>query len=59
MNRAAISTARRRSVIVSVVIVYAVVDDGLSPTSPLGDSFDLFVRREDAERFIEDVRRRS
>jgi hypothetical protein len=33
------------------VVVYAVVDDSLSPTSPLGDSRDVFVRREDAERF--------
>jgi uncharacterized protein (UPF0210 family) len=38
------------------VIVYAVVDDSLSPTSPLGDSLDVYVRREDAERFIEEVR---
>jgi len=34
------------------VIVYAVVDDALSPDFPL----DVFVRREDAERFIEEVR---
>jgi hypothetical protein len=27
-----------------------------SPTSPLGDSIETFVRREDAERFIEEVR---
>jgi hypothetical protein len=39
--------------IMSTVIVYAVVDDSLSPTSPLGVSLDVFVRREDAERFIE------
>ncbi len=38
------------------MIVYAIVDDSLSPTSPLGDSIDAFVRREDAERFIEEVR---
>jgi hypothetical protein len=38
------------------VIVYAVVDDALSPTSPLGDSIEMFIRREDAERFIEEVR---
>ena len=37
------------------MIVYAVVDDSLSPTSPLGDSIETFVRREDAERFIEEV----
>jgi hypothetical protein len=38
------------------VLVYAVVDDSLSPTSPLGDSLDVFVRREDPERLIEEVR---
>ena len=30
------------------MLVYAVVDDALSPT--------VFIRREDAERFIEEVR---
>ena len=38
------------------VIVYAVVDDALSPDFPLGDSLEVFIRREDAERFIEEVR---
>jgi len=38
------------------VIVYAVVDDALSPDFPLGDAVEPFVRREDAERFIEEVR---
>jgi hypothetical protein len=33
--------------------VYAVVDDSLSPTFPLGDALGVYVRREDAERFIE------
>ena len=37
------------------MIVYAVVDDTLSPDFPLGDSLEVFVRREDAERFIEEV----
>jgi hypothetical protein len=37
------------------VIVYAVVDDSLS-RHLLGDSIDVFVRRADAERFIEEVR---
>lgn len=32
------------------------VDDSLSPTSRLGDAIDVFVRREDAERFIEEIR---
>lgn len=41
------------------VLVYAVVDDSLSPTSPLSDSLDVFVRRDDAERFIEDIRARA
>jgi hypothetical protein len=45
---------RLEHIIVSAVIVYAVVDESLSPTSPLGDTF---VRREDAERFIARVKR--
>jgi hypothetical protein len=28
----------------------------LSPEFPLGDSLEVFIRREDAERFIEEVR---
>ena len=36
--------------------VYAVVDDLLSPTFPLGDAIETFIRREDAERFVEEVR---
>jgi hypothetical protein len=39
------------------VIVYAVIDSTPSPTSPLGDAVDVFVRREDAERFVEELRR--
>jgi hypothetical protein len=39
------------------VTVFAIVDDTLSPTSPLGDCLDVFIRREDAERFIEEVKR--
>ena len=38
------------------MLVYAVVDDALSPDFPLGVEFDVFIRREDAERFIEEVR---
>jgi hypothetical protein len=38
------------------MIVYAVVDDALSPDFPLGDSIEVFSRREDAERFIAEVR---
>ncbi len=36
--------------------VYAVVDDALTPDFPLGDSLEVFIRREGAERFIEEVR---
>ena len=39
------------------MLVYAVVDDSLSPTFPLGDALEVYVRREDAERFIEEVTR--
>src|SRR5436190_21936853 len=35
----------------SSVHVYAVIDDSRSPTFPLGDAIEVFVRREDAERF--------
>jgi hypothetical protein len=38
------------------VVVYAVVDDALSPDFPLGVKLEVFVRREDAERFVEEVR---
>ena len=39
-----------------VVVVYAVIDDALSPDFPLGVELEVFIRREDAERFIEEVR---
>jgi hypothetical protein len=38
------------------VIVYAVIDDALSPDFPLGDAVETLIRREDSERFIEEVR---
>jgi len=38
------------------MIVYAVVDDAISPDFPLGDSLEVLVRREDVERFIEELR---
>jgi hypothetical protein len=38
------------------VIVYAVVDIALSPDFPLGVELEVFIRREDAERFIAEVR---
>jgi hypothetical protein len=40
-----------------MMVVYAVVDGSLSPTSPLGDAIDTFLRREDADQFIARVRR--
>ena len=40
-------TAGRRS---------APVDDSLPPTFPLGDAVEVYIRREVAERFIEEVR---
>jgi hypothetical protein len=39
------------------VIVYAVVDDALSRDFPLGDALEVYVRREGAERFFEEVTR--
>jgi len=38
------------------MLVYAVVDDALSPTFPLGDALEVYMRCEDAERFIEEIR---
>ena len=38
-----------------MVQVFAIVDDALSPSFPLGDAIETFIRREDAERFIEEV----
>jgi hypothetical protein len=46
----------RSRALLESVIVYAIVDDALSPDFPLGDAVETFVRREDAERFIEEVR---
>lgn len=37
------------------MIVYAVVDETISPMSPLSDAIEVFLRREDAQRFIEEV----
>jgi hypothetical protein len=39
------------------VFVFAVRDLASSPLHPLGWAVETFVRREDAERFIDDVRR--
>jgi hypothetical protein len=52
----AISTGGERSAILAPVIVYAVVDDSLSPAFPLGDALEGCIRRDDAERLIEEVR---
>lgn len=38
------------------MIVYTIVDHALSPDLPLGVELEVFVRREDAERFIDEVR---
>jgi hypothetical protein len=40
----------------SAVVAYAVVDEALSPDFLVGDALGMFVRREDAERFVEVVR---
>jgi hypothetical protein len=42
----------------SAVIVYAVVDNALPPDFPLSVELEAFIRREDAERFIEEGARR-
>ena len=37
------------------MLVHTIIDLRSSPDHPLGDAVDSFVRREDAERFVEDV----
>jgi hypothetical protein len=39
------------------MLVYAIRDLSLSPSSPLREAADVFIWREDAERFIEEVER--
>ena len=41
---------------IRAMIVYAIIDLRSSPDHPLGDAVEIFVCREDAERFIEEVR---
>lgn len=43
------------SAILPTVIVYAIVDVRSSSTNPLGDTIETFIRREDTERFIEEL----
>ena len=38
------------------MIVYAIIDVRSSRDHPLGDAIETFIRREDAERFIDEVR---
>lgn len=38
------------------MIVYVIRDERCSPDHPVGDAVDVLVRREDAERFIQNVR---
>lgn len=56
-TRMLLPRARTACYRLSDVLVYAVVDDALSADFPLGDSLEVFTRREDAERFVEEVRR--
>ena len=39
-----------------VLRVYVIIDDRSTSDHPLGDAVETFIRREDAERFIEEVR---
>jgi hypothetical protein len=38
------------------VVVYVIRDERCSLDHPLGDAIEVLIRREDAERFIEEVR---
>jgi len=46
-------TALSKSVIVSFMLVYAIIDVRSSSDHPLGDAIETFIRRKDAERFAE------
>ena len=48
---------RRSFVAGGNIPLHAILDLRSSPDHPLGDAVERFIRREDAERFIEDVRR--
>jgi hypothetical protein len=39
-----------------LLLVYAIIDVRSSPNHPLGDVVETFIRREDAERFVVEVR---
>jgi hypothetical protein len=39
------------------VLAYLILDERSSPNHPLGEAVETFLHREDAERFIENVRR--
>jgi hypothetical protein len=36
--------------------VYAIIELRSSPEHPLGEAIEVFIRREDADRFIDEVR---
>ena len=55
-RRHAIWSASKDSERASSGTNYAIVDDALSLDFPLGDAVETFIRREDAEWFIEEVR---
>jgi hypothetical protein len=38
------------------VVVYVIRDERCSLDHPLGDAIEVLIRREDAERFLEEVR---
>jgi hypothetical protein len=56
VSRKAISTPQGAPVIVWAVIVHTIIDSRSSPDHPLGDAVETLVRREDAKRFIDEVR---
>ena len=41
----------------SAVVVYVIRDVRCSPDHPLGEAVDVLVRSDDAERFLDEVRR--
>ena len=52
-----LSNETRSGNVRSTVVVYVIRDERCSLDHPLGDAIEVLIRREDAERFVDEVRR--
>ena len=51
------NSARAVAIIGEQMRVYAIIDALTSPEHPFGEAIEVFIRREDADRFIDEVAR--